>query len=134
TRPALEGVAGRGPVVGQNEAPRVQSAAPLRGPLRRGICSFSSPDHAGALRDSGAGRHWFLEILGIMSDLSITLEALERSRSQLSVTSYFDEDLFRREMELIYQHGPRYVGHELSVPEVGDFHALLHEGEGRALV
>jgi len=75
-----------------------------------------------------------LEILGIMSDLSITLEALERSRSQLSVTSYFDEDLFRREMELVFQRGPRYVGHELSVPEPGDFHALLHEGEGRALV
>jgi phenylpropionate dioxygenase-like ring-hydroxylating dioxygenase large terminal subunit len=75
-----------------------------------------------------------LEILGIMSDLSITLEALERSRSQLSVSTYFDEDIFRREMELIYQHGPRYLGHELSVPEVGDYHALQHEGEGRALV
>jgi choline monooxygenase len=75
-----------------------------------------------------------LEILGIMSDLSVTLEALERSRSQLSVTAYFDDDLFRREMELIFQHGPRYVGHELSVPEVGDYHALVHEGEGRALV
>ncbi len=69
-----------------------------------------------------------------MSDLSITLEALERTRSQLSVNAYFDEDLFRREMELIYQHGPRYLGHELSVPEVGDYHALLQEGEGRALV
>jgi choline monooxygenase len=75
-----------------------------------------------------------LEILGIMSDLSITLEALERSRSQLSVSSYFDDDLFRREMELIYQHGPRYLGHELSVPEVGDYHALPQEGEGRTLV
>ncbi|CAG1013980.1 choline monooxygenase [Burkholderiaceae bacterium] len=69
-----------------------------------------------------------------MSDLSITLEALERSRSQLSVSAYFDDDLFRREMELIFQHGPRYVGHELSVPEVGDYHALQQEGEGRALV
>jgi len=75
-----------------------------------------------------------LEILGIMSDLSITLEALERSRSQLSVSSYFDDDLFRREMELVFQHGPRYLGHELSVPEVGDYHALPQEGEGRALV
>jgi choline monooxygenase len=75
-----------------------------------------------------------LEILGIMSDLSITLEALERSRSQLSVSNYFDDDLFRREMELVFQHGPRYVGHELSVPDVGDYHALAHEGEGRALV
>jgi len=39
-----------------------------------------------------------------------------------------------RELELIFQHGPRYVGHELAVPEVGDYHALAHEGEGRALI
>ena len=58
-----------------------------------------------------------MEILGIMSDLSITLEALERARSQLSVSSYFDEDLFRREQELIFQHGPRYLAHELAIPE-----------------
>jgi phenylpropionate dioxygenase-like ring-hydroxylating dioxygenase large terminal subunit len=37
-------------------------------------------------------------------------------------------------MELVFQHGPRYLGHELSVPEVGDYHALPQEGEGRALV
>jgi choline monooxygenase len=75
-----------------------------------------------------------LEILGIMSDLSISLEALERSRSQLSVRTYFDEGLFRKEQELIFQHGPRYLGHELSVPEVGDYHALPQESEGRALM
>ena len=59
-----------------------------------------------------------------MSDLSISLEALEQSSSQLPVSSYFDEGLFRSEQQLIFQHGPRYVGHELRVPEVGDFHAL----------
>jgi choline monooxygenase len=75
-----------------------------------------------------------LEILGIMSDLSITLDALERSRSQLSVSSYFDEALFRREQDLILKGAPRYLGHELCVPEVGDFHTLLQEGDGRALV
>jgi choline monooxygenase len=75
-----------------------------------------------------------LEILGIMSDLSITLEALERSRSQLSVSTYFDEGLFRREQELIFDTGPRYLGHELAVPEVGGYYALPQEGEGRALV
>jgi choline monooxygenase len=70
-----------------------------------------------------------------MSDLSITLEALERSRStQLSVSAYFDEGLFRREQELIFQHGPRYLGHALAVPEIGDYYALPQEGEGRALV
>jgi phenylpropionate dioxygenase-like ring-hydroxylating dioxygenase large terminal subunit len=75
-----------------------------------------------------------LEILGIMSDLSISLEALERSRSQLSVNTYFDEDLFRKELELIFHTGPRYLGHELAVPEVGDYYALPQESEGRALV
>ena len=69
-----------------------------------------------------------------MSDLSTSLEALERSRTQLSVSSYFDESLFRRELELIFQHAPRYLGHELAVPEVGDHLALAQESEGRALV
>jgi choline monooxygenase len=75
-----------------------------------------------------------LEILGIMSDLSFKLGALEQTRSQLSVDAYFDADRFQREMELIFQHGPRYVGHELAVPEIGDYYALPQEGEGRALV
>jgi len=69
-----------------------------------------------------------------MSDLSITIEALERSRSQLSVSTYFDEGLFRKEQERIFLAGPRYLGHELAVPEVGDYYALPQEGEGRALV
>jgi phenylpropionate dioxygenase-like ring-hydroxylating dioxygenase large terminal subunit len=67
-----------------------------------------------------------------MSDLSIPLAA--RSRTQLSARSYFDEGLFRSEQELIFQHAPRYLGHELALPEVGDHLALAQEGEGRALV
>ncbi len=66
-----------------------------------------------------------------MSDLSLQLQ---QAASQLPVTSYFDPALFSREMELIFQRGPRYLGHELAVPEPGDYHALLQEGEGRALV
>ena len=69
-----------------------------------------------------------------MSDLSISLESLAPSRTQLSVSSYFDEAVFRREQGLIFQHSPRYVGHELAVPEVGDYQTLAHEGEGRVLV
>ena len=69
-----------------------------------------------------------------MSDLSIGLEALERSRSQLSVSSYFSEALFQEEQRLIFDGSPRYLGHELAVPEVGDYFALPQEGEGRALV
>ncbi len=69
-----------------------------------------------------------------MSDLSIGLESLERSRTQLPVHSYFDADLFRREQQLIFESAPRYLGHALSVPNVGDFHVLGHEGDGRAIV
>ncbi|MEP6876926.1 MAG: aromatic ring-hydroxylating dioxygenase subunit alpha, partial [Burkholderiales bacterium] len=69
-----------------------------------------------------------------MSDLSVNLAALERSRSQLSVSSYFDAELFRRESACLFGKHPRYLGHELAVPEVGDYYALPQEGEGRALV
>ncbi len=69
-----------------------------------------------------------------MSDLSISLEALERSRSQLPVSSYFDEDVFREERELIFDRCPAYVGHELWVPGVGDYHTLPQEAEGRMLI
>jgi phenylpropionate dioxygenase-like ring-hydroxylating dioxygenase large terminal subunit len=78
------------------------------------------------------------EPASIMSDLSICLEALERSShpsgTQLSVSSYFDEGLFRSEQELIFQHAPRYLGHELALPELGNHLALPQENEGRALV
>jgi len=70
----------------------------------------------------------------IMSDLSLSLTSLERSQTQLPVTSYFDEALFRREQELIFQSGPRYLGHALALPEVGDYYALPQEQEGRVLV
>ena len=66
-----------------------------------------------------------------MSDLSLQLQ---QSSSQLPVESYFDAALFEREKELLFQAGPRYVGHQLAVPEVGDYYALPQEKEGRALV
>jgi choline monooxygenase len=54
--------------------------------------------------------------------------------TQLPVSSYFDPVLYQREMQTIFQQGPRYVGHALSVPNVGDYYALPQEQEGRALV
>ncbi len=89
---------------------------------------------------TGRGVDGFLGTPGIMSDLSITLEALAPySRAQLlssplSVTSYFDEEVFRKEQALIFEPGPRYLAHRLSAPEVGDYHALPQEGEGRVLM
>jgi choline monooxygenase len=69
-----------------------------------------------------------------MSDLSIGRGALARGASQLSVSAYFDEALHQREIERLFDPGPRYVGHALAVPAVGDYHVLAHEGDGRALI
>ncbi len=66
-----------------------------------------------------------------MSDLSLRLQ---QAHSQLPVSSYFDEALYQREQGRIFQSGPRYVAHALSVPEVGDYYVLPQEQGGRALV
>ncbi len=69
-----------------------------------------------------------------MSDLRVPARALAPAQSQLPVGSYFDPSLFEREKQRLFASGPRYVGHELAVPERGDFHTLPQEGEGRALI
>ena len=74
-----------------------------------------------------------MEILWIMSDLSIRLTALEQP-TQLPVRHYLDAGVFADERIRLFQRGPRYVGHDLWVPERGDFHTLPQEAEGRALV
>jgi choline monooxygenase len=66
-----------------------------------------------------------------MSDLSLQLQ---QAASQLPVSSYFDEALFQRELKILFERGPRYVGHRLAVPEIGDYFALPQEKQGRALV
>ena len=68
-----------------------------------------------------------------MSDLA-TFAKLVRSTAQLPVSVYFDETLLKREITNLFQQGPRYVGHELMVPNVGDFATLASENEGRMLV
>ena len=68
-----------------------------------------------------------------MSDLATHTE-LARSSAQLPVHAYFDDALLQRELRQLFQAGPRYLGHELMVPEVGDFATLVSENEGRMLV
>jgi choline monooxygenase len=68
-----------------------------------------------------------------MSDLA-SFTKLARSNAQLPVNVYFDEALLQREIQQLFKHGPRYVGHELMVPNVGDYATLASENEGRMLV
>ncbi|MBY0572232.1 MAG: aromatic ring-hydroxylating dioxygenase subunit alpha [Undibacterium sp.] len=63
-----------------------------------------------------------------------SLSNLARSNAQLPVHVYFDQALLAREIAQLFQSGPRYVGHELMVPHVGDYATLAHENEGRMLV
>ena len=69
-----------------------------------------------------------------MSDLSLAPGTLDRSRTQLPVSAYFDAAVFEREQARIFSRMPRYLGHELMVPEIGNHYALAQERNGRALV
>jgi choline monooxygenase len=66
-----------------------------------------------------------------MSDLSLRMQ---QAASQLPVSAYFSPELFQQEQAQLFQSAPRYVGHAQSVPQLGDYHALAHESNGRALV
>ena len=68
-----------------------------------------------------------------MSDLA-SLAKLARSTAQLPVGVYFDDALLHKEKKQLFQQGPQYAGHELMVPNVGDYAALSWENEGRILV
>jgi len=68
-----------------------------------------------------------------MSDLA-TVAKLARSNAQLPVNVYFDDALLQQEIKQLFHHGPRYVGHELMVPNAGDYATLPWENEGRMLV
>ena len=68
-----------------------------------------------------------------MSDLA-DLAKLARSNAQLPVNVYFDATLLQKETEQLFKSGPRYAGHELMVPNVGDYATLPWENEGRMLV
>jgi phenylpropionate dioxygenase-like ring-hydroxylating dioxygenase large terminal subunit len=54
--------------------------------------------------------------------------------SQLPVHAYHDPRVFEREMRDLFAAGPGYVGHELMVPNAGDYHALGWMDDAKALV
>ena len=68
-----------------------------------------------------------------MSDLASSLK-LQPSASQLPVSWYFDPHIFELEQKLLFANGPHYMGHELMVPKVGDYHTLAWMDHGKVLV
>jgi len=68
-----------------------------------------------------------------MSNLA-TVERLRRATSQLPVSWYCDPAVFGAEQRLLFPRAPGYVGHELMVPNPGDYYALAWRDNAQALV
>ncbi len=68
-----------------------------------------------------------------MSDLS-SVAAINQTSPQLPVPWYLDPNIYELEKRLLFDHGPGYVGHELMVPNVGDYQTLEWLGHAKALV
>ena len=68
-----------------------------------------------------------------MSDLA-AVQASHESAAQLPVHWYFDERIAALEQRLLFDAGPGYAGHELMVPEHGDYHTLGWSGDSHVLV
>ncbi len=68
-----------------------------------------------------------------MSDLS-NAAAFTTSSSQLPADWYFDARIYELEKRVFFDRGPSYVGHELMVPNVGDYQSLAWLGHAKVLV
>jgi phenylpropionate dioxygenase-like ring-hydroxylating dioxygenase large terminal subunit len=68
-----------------------------------------------------------------MSDLA-TATRLRQAASQFPASWYCDPRLFQAERRLLFPRAPGYVGHELMVPDTGDYHVLAARGNAQMLV
>ena len=68
-----------------------------------------------------------------MSDIANPLE-LKRSSPQLPVSWYFDQQMLELEQKLLFANGPGYIGHELMVPNEGDYHTLAWMDHAKLLI
>jgi phenylpropionate dioxygenase-like ring-hydroxylating dioxygenase large terminal subunit len=68
-----------------------------------------------------------------MSDLA-TAERLRQSTTQLPASCYCDPRVLEAEQRQLFARAPGYVGHELMVPNPGDFHVLELRDNAQMLV
>ncbi|MGE5667668.1 MAG: aromatic ring-hydroxylating oxygenase subunit alpha [Betaproteobacteria bacterium] len=68
-----------------------------------------------------------------MSELA-TAARLRQAASQFPASWYCDPRVFEAERAQLLARAPGYVGHELMVPEVGDYYALASRDNAQALV
>ena len=55
---------------------------------------------------------------------AVKTEHLSLSHSQPPLSWHFDPNILEVEQRVLFSHGPGYVGHELLVPNPGDYHVL----------
>lgn len=68
-----------------------------------------------------------------MSSLAQVLDSAEL-HPQLPVEWYLDPQVFEIEKQILFDQGPGYVGHELMVPNKGDYYVLPWQDNARMLV
>src|SRR3954471_20928506 len=68
-----------------------------------------------------------------MSDLA-RWRQIRPASAQLPVSWYVDPEIFALEKKLLFDAGPNYVGHELSVPLAGDYQSLAWMDHAKVLV
>src|SRR3954470_2316679 len=68
-----------------------------------------------------------------MSDLA-RWRQIKPATPQLPVSWYFDAEIFALEKKLLFDAGANYVGHELMVPNVGDYYTLGWMDHSKMLV
>jgi choline monooxygenase len=68
-----------------------------------------------------------------MSNLA-SAEHLRRATSQLPASWYCDPAVFAVEQQQLFARAPAYVGHELMVPNPGDYYALHWRDNAQALI
>ena len=56
------------------------------------------------------------------------------TRPQLPVSWYVDPEIYALEQKVLFPHAPKYIGHELMVPNPGDYQSLEWMNHGKALV
>ena len=54
--------------------------------------------------------------------------------TQLPVSWYTDPAIYALEEQHLFAHAPKYLGHELMVPELGSYHALSWMNNAKALI
>ena len=68
-----------------------------------------------------------------MADI-LSHRRIKPAAPQLPVSWYFDPEIFALEKKLLFDAGSNYVGHELMVPNVGDYYTLPWTDHSKMLV